>query len=69
MKHQVKETWLLEDYYDRFSWLCAVLPQPLDYVYLWETFREGLHLKLKMAILGMLKATIIEIVNLVKTME
>jgi hypothetical protein len=34
-----------------------------------ETFRKGLHLKLKMAILGMLRATIIEVVNLVKIME
>jgi hypothetical protein len=30
---------------------CVTMPQPLDDVYLWETFQKGLHLKLKMEIL------------------
>jgi len=40
--------------------LCVVIPQQLDAVYLKENFREGLRKKLKLAIIGMPKATIVE---------
>ncbi len=49
IKHKKHES--TKDYYNKFLWLCVMMPQPLDDVYLWETFQKGLHLKLKMKIL------------------
>jgi hypothetical protein len=59
----------LENYYDRFLQLCVVIPQQLDAVYLKENFREGLRKKLKLAIIGMPKATIVEVANSVRKIE
>jgi hypothetical protein len=47
-KHEI-----VEDYYDKDLQLVAIIPNQLDNVYLGETFHEGLHSRLKMAILGM----------------
>jgi hypothetical protein len=49
--------------------LCVVIPQQLDDVYLKENFREGLRKKLKLAIIGMPKATSVEVVNSVREIE
>jgi hypothetical protein len=43
--------------------LCVVIPQQPNDVYLKETSREGLRKKLKLTIIGMPKAIIVEIVN------
>jgi hypothetical protein len=47
----------------------CVIPQQLDDVYLRKTFKEGLKKKLKLAIIGMPRATIVEIANLAKEIE
>jgi hypothetical protein len=59
----------LENYYDRFLQLCVVIPQQLDDVYLRETFRERLRKKLKLAIIGMPRSTIVKVANLAKEIE
>ncbi len=46
----------------------GILNQPNN-VYLKETFCEGLHSRLNMAILGMPRTMIVKVVNLMKTME
>ncbi len=53
----------MEDYYDRFLQLCVLITQQPNDVYLHETFRKGLRKKLKLAIIGMRRATIVEVVN------
>jgi len=42
----------MEDYGDRFFWLCVVIPQQSNDIYLSEVFREVLWTKLKMAIIN-----------------
>jgi hypothetical protein len=59
----------MEDYCNKFLQLCVVIPQQPDDVYLWETFREGLRKKLKLAIIGILRATIVEVTNSTKEIE
>jgi hypothetical protein len=56
-KHEI-----VEKIYDKFLQLCVVIPQQPNDVYLKETFKEGLRKKLKLAIIGLPIATIIEIV-------
>jgi hypothetical protein len=56
-KHEI-----VEKFYDKFLQLCVVIPQQPNDVYLKETFKEGLRKKLKLAIIGLPIATIIEIV-------
>ncbi len=48
----------MEDCYDRFLQLCAIIPQQPDDIYLREAFKEGLRTKVKMAIISMLKKTL-----------
>jgi hypothetical protein len=50
-------------------YLCVVIPQQPNDVYLRETFRERLRKKLKLAIIGMPKATIVEVINLTREIE
>jgi hypothetical protein len=59
----------MESYYDRFLQLCVVKPQQLDDVYLRKSFKERLRKKLKLAIIGMPRAVIVEIVNLGREIE
>lgn len=47
-KHEI-----VENYYDKDLQLVAIIPNQLYNVYLGETFHEGLHSRLKIAILGM----------------
>jgi hypothetical protein len=63
-KHEI-----IEDYYDKFLQLCVVIPQQPDDVYLRETFKEGLKNKLKLTIIGMPNATIVEVTNLAREIE
>jgi hypothetical protein len=67
MKQWKHET--LEDNYDKFLQLCAIIPQQLDDVYLRETFKEGLRKKLKLSSIGMPRAMIVEVVNLAREIE
>jgi hypothetical protein len=60
---------LMEDYYDIFLQLCVVIPQQLDDVYMKETFNEGLRKKLKLTIIGVPKATIVEVANSTRDIE
>jgi hypothetical protein len=60
---------MVEDYYDIFLQLCVIIPQQPNDVYLRETFMEGLRKNLKLAIIGMLKATIVEVTNLAREIE
>jgi hypothetical protein len=46
-----------------------MIPQQLDDVYLRETFKEGLEKQLKLTIIGMPRATIIEIANFAREIE
>jgi hypothetical protein len=46
---------LMEDYYDRFLWLCATILQQLNNIYLWETFIKRLWTKMKMVMINMLR--------------
>jgi hypothetical protein len=48
---------------------CVVIPQQPNDVYLIETFKEGLKKKLKLTIIGIPKAMIIEVANLAKGFE
>jgi hypothetical protein len=59
----------VEDYYDKFLKFCVVIPQQLDDVYIKETFREGLRKKLKLAIIGMTIAMIVEVANSTREIE
>ncbi len=63
-KHEI-----VEDYYNNFLQLCAIIPQQPNDVYLRKTFKEGLRKKLKLTIIGMLRAMIILVVNFVKEIE
>jgi hypothetical protein len=62
----------MEDYYDNFLQLC-VIPQQQNDAYLRETCGEGLRLKLKLAIMGMsratTRATIVKVANLAREIE
>jgi hypothetical protein len=59
----------MEDYCNKFLQLCVVIPQQPNDIYLRETFREGLRKKLKLAIIGIPGATIVEVVNFAKEIE
>ncbi len=59
----------MKDYYDKVLQLCGIIPQQLDDVYLKETLREGLRKKLKLAIIGMPRATIVKVANLAREIE
>ncbi len=48
---------------------CVVIPQQPNDVYLIETFKKGLRKKLKLAIIGIHIAMIIEVTNLTKKFE
>ncbi len=43
----------MEDYYDRFLQLCAVIPQQPNDIYFSEAFRKGLQTEVKMVIISM----------------
>jgi hypothetical protein len=49
----------IEDYYDRFLWLCAIIPQQYDDIYFRETLRKGLKTKVK--IIGVPRKTLVEV--------
>jgi hypothetical protein len=49
--------------------LCVVIQHRLANAYLQEVFKKGLHWKLRMVILSMTRAMIIEMVNLTKMVE
>ncbi len=51
----------MEDYYDQFLQLCAIILQQLDDIYLREAFREGLPTKVKMVIISMPRKTLAEV--------
>lgn len=59
----------MDDYYDWFLQLCAIIPQQPDDIYLCEAFREGLWTKVKMAIISTSRRTLVEIVKSTITME
>jgi hypothetical protein len=59
----------MEDYYNKLLHLCIVIQHKLANVYLWEASKKGLHQKLRMAILSMPRAKIIEMANLTKMVE
>jgi hypothetical protein len=59
----------VKDYYDRFLWLCIVIPQQPHDIYFKKTFREGLRTKVKMAIISMLWQTLVEVVELTIMIE
>ncbi len=59
----------MKDYYDKVLQLCGIIPQQLDDVYLKETLREGLRKKLKLAIIGMPRATIVKVADLAREIE
>lgn len=46
-----------------------MIPQQLDVIYLRKTFKEGLTKKLKLAIINMPRATIIEVANFLREIE
>jgi hypothetical protein len=46
-----------------------MIPQQLDDVYLRETFKEGLRKKQKLTIIGMPRATMIEVANFAREIE
>jgi hypothetical protein len=52
---RLKKYELMEDYYDWFLRLCVVIPQQPDDICLREALRKGLQIKMKMAIISMLK--------------
>ncbi len=59
-----KKDGFVEDYYNRFLWLCVVISQPLHDIYLKEAFKEGLRIKVKMAIISMSQRTLVEVAKL-----
>jgi len=63
-KHEI-----VEDYYNKFLQLCVIILQYPNDVYLRKTFKEGLRKKLKLTIIGMLRAMIIEVANFVMEIE
>ncbi len=48
-----KKDELMEDYYNWFLWLCVVIPQQPNDIYLRETFRDGLWTRVKIVIISM----------------
>jgi hypothetical protein len=46
-----------------------MIPQQLDVIYLRKTFKEGLTKKLKLAIISMPRATIIEVAKFLREIE
>jgi hypothetical protein len=48
----------MEDYYDRLLHLYVVMQQCPTNMYFWGAFKEGLHRKLRMAILSIPKAMV-----------
>jgi hypothetical protein len=52
-----------------FLQLCVVMPQQPYDVHSRKTFKEGLRKKLKLAIIGMPKALIIEVANSTREIE
>jgi hypothetical protein len=67
MKQWKHET--VEDYYDKFLQLYAIIPQQLDDVYMTKRFKKGLRKKLKLSIIKMLIVMIVEVVNLAREIE
>jgi hypothetical protein len=59
----------MEDYYEIFLQLCAIIPQQPNDVYFKETLREGLRNKFKLAIIGMPKSIIVEVANSAREIE
>jgi hypothetical protein len=59
----------MEDYYNKLLHLCVVIQHRLANVYLREMFKKRLHWKLRMAILSMTRAMIIEMANSTKMVE
>ncbi len=56
-----KKDELVEDYYDRFPWLCAVILQQPNDIYRHEAFWNGLWTKVKIVIISMPWRTLAEI--------
>ncbi len=59
----------MEDYHNKLLHLCVVIQHRLANAYLREMFKKGLHWKLRMAILSMTRAMIIEMANSTKMVE
>jgi hypothetical protein len=51
----------IKNYYDRYLRLCAIISQPPHDIYLREAFKEGLRIKVKMAIISMSWKTLGEV--------
>jgi hypothetical protein len=62
-KHEI-----MEDYYNIFLQLCVVIPQQPNNVYIRKTLKEKLK-KLKLAIIGMFRTTIVKIANSTREIE
>ncbi len=66
------KTWkheIMEDYYNIFLQLCVVIPQQPNNVYIRKTFKEELRKKLKLAVIGMFRTTIVKIANSTREIE
>jgi hypothetical protein len=59
----------MEDYFDQFLQLCAIIPPQLDNSYLREAFREGLNTKVKMVIISMPRRTLTELAKFIILVE
>ncbi len=59
----------MEDYNNRFLWLCAIIPQQFDNIYFRETFKEGLQTKVKMHIINMPRKKLEKVTKFAITME
>ncbi len=60
---------LVENYFDQLMWLCAVIPQWPNGIYLREVFREGLRTRVKMVIINMPHKTIMEVTKSIILIE
>jgi hypothetical protein len=47
--------------YDRFLWLCVVIPQPPHDIFLKKPFKKGFKIKVKMAIISRRQKTLVEV--------
>jgi hypothetical protein len=57
----------IEDYYDRFLWLRAIIPQQSNDIYFKETLRKDLKTKVK--IIGVPQRTLVEVVKSTKAVK
>lgn len=64
-----KKDELVADYYDRFLWLCAIIPQQPNDIYLHEAFWDGLWTKVKIVIISMPWRTLAKITKIVIIVE